>query len=147
MITGATQLGDDRLLLTVDHDPRTTATDALVGSIIVYVPSGLMFTKLDDGLTMNVMFTTPLMRTVEIDLGSPGTRSKNFVIVDADATATSVISAWQSGIAATGRSADENEMDRISFAVLPAAGSLTIYATSILGPVSGLYKVHYMINS
>lgn len=58
MITGATQLGDDRLLLTVDHDPRTTATDALAGSIIVFVPSGLMFTKKDDGLTTNVVPTS-----------------------------------------------------------------------------------------
>lgn len=54
MITGATQLGDDRLLLTVDHDPRTTATDALAGSIIVFVPSGQIFVKRDDGLTTNV---------------------------------------------------------------------------------------------
>jgi hypothetical protein len=58
MITGATQLGDDRLLLTVDHDPRTTATDALSGSIIVFVPSGRMFTKKDDGSTTNVVPTT-----------------------------------------------------------------------------------------
>lgn len=60
MITGATQLGDDRLLLTVDHDPRTTATDALSGSIIVFVPSGQMFVKKDDGSTTNVVPVTPV---------------------------------------------------------------------------------------
>ena len=59
MITGATQLGDDRLLLTVDHDPRTTATDAMSGSIIVYVTTGQMFTKKDDGSTTNVIPTSP----------------------------------------------------------------------------------------
>ena len=58
MITGATNLGDDRLLLTVDHDPRTTATDATAGSIIVFVPSGQMFTKKDNGSTTNVVPTT-----------------------------------------------------------------------------------------
>lgn len=60
MITGATQLGDDRLLLTVDHDPQTTATDAFSGSIIVFVPSGRMFIKQDDGSTTNVVPAIPV---------------------------------------------------------------------------------------
>jgi hypothetical protein len=54
MITGATQLGDDRLLLTVDADPRLTAVDCLSGSVIVFVPSGQVFYKKDDGLSTNV---------------------------------------------------------------------------------------------
>lgn len=54
MITGATQLGDDRLLLTVDHDPTAVATDCFAGSIIVFVPSGQVFFKKDDGATTNV---------------------------------------------------------------------------------------------
>ncbi len=62
-ITGSTDLGDGRLILTVDHDPRTTVTDAPAGSIIVYVgsPSGDFWTgcrciKLDDGSTTNVHY-------------------------------------------------------------------------------------------
>lgn len=54
MITGATQLGDDRLLLTVDHDPTVVATDCFAGSILVFVPSGQVFIKKDDGSTTNV---------------------------------------------------------------------------------------------
>jgi len=54
MITGATQLGNDRLLLTVDADPRTTAVDCLSGSIIIYEATGEVFYKKDDGLSTNV---------------------------------------------------------------------------------------------
>lgn len=85
------------------------------------------------------------LKTVELDFGSPGTRSKNFTIVDTDVQATSMIEAWQSGAAATGRSSDENEMDQIVFRAVAAAGSFTLYATSVFGSVSGLYKVNYMI--
>lgn len=54
MITGATQLGNDRLLLTVDHDPRVTATDCLTGSLIVNINNGDVHLKMDDGLSTNV---------------------------------------------------------------------------------------------
>lgn len=62
-ITGSTDLGDGRLLVTVDHDPRTTVTDVLAGSLIVYVGAasgdlwtGGRFIKLDDGSTTNVHY-------------------------------------------------------------------------------------------
>lgn len=62
-ITGSTDQGDGRLDVTVDHDPRTTPTDVLAGSVILYVgtPSGDLWTgcqfiKLDDGDTMNVHY-------------------------------------------------------------------------------------------
>lgn len=104
------------------------------GGIAVFAKSGTTFTK--------VVAPT---KTVELDFGSPGTRSKTFTITDADVSASSVIQAWQSGVAATGRSADENEMDQIVFRAVPGAGSLTLYANSLFGPVSGLYKVNYSI--
>ena len=62
-ITGCTDQGDGRLVVTVDHDPRSTATDVPAGSIILYVGSpsdylwtGSQFIKLDDGATTNVHY-------------------------------------------------------------------------------------------
>ena len=102
------------------------------GNIAIFSKTGTTFTK--------VVAPT---KTVELDFGSPGTRSKTFTVTDADVSASSVIQAWQSGSAATGRSSDENEMDQIMFRAVPGAGSFTLYATSLFGPVSGLYKVNY----
>jgi hypothetical protein len=54
MITGATQFGDDRLFISVDEDPRLVPVNCLAGSFIVFVPSGQLFYKKDDGLSTNV---------------------------------------------------------------------------------------------
>lgn len=104
------------------------------GNLCVFTKSGTTFTKV----------VAP-MKTVELDFGSLGTRSKTFTVTDVDVSASSMLQAWQSGVAATGRSADEVEMDQIVFRAVPGAGSFTLYATSLLGPVSGLYKVNYSI--
>ena len=81
---------------------------------------------------------------VEIDFGTVALRTKVFSITDAASTSTSKIVAVQSGKAATGRAADENEMDCIQFSVLPGTGSFSLYAyTSSF--VSGKYKVNYTI--
>jgi len=53
-ITGATDLGDGLLAVTVDHDPLTTATDAPLGSLIINTTSGQWFRKLDSGSSTNV---------------------------------------------------------------------------------------------
>lgn len=78
MITGATQLGDDRLLLTVDHDPTAVATDCLAGSIICFVPSGQLFFKLDDGpstnVTANVNIKNNLSAVVDPTAGNDSTQ-------------------------------------------------------------------------
>lgn len=52
-ITGATDLGDGLLAVTVDHDPTTTATDAPLGSLIID-SSGNWWRKLDNGSSTNV---------------------------------------------------------------------------------------------
>lgn len=62
-ITGSVDLGDGLCAVTVDHDPRSIATDVPAGSLIIYigVASGDLwiggkFTKLDDGPTTNVCY-------------------------------------------------------------------------------------------
>ena len=53
-ILGTTDLGDGRLFVTVDHDPTSTATDALTGSIVFSTSTASHYTKDDDGSTTNV---------------------------------------------------------------------------------------------
>ena len=61
------------------------------------------------------------------------------------ATAASKIVATQSGKAATGRSADENEMDVLSLRAVPAAGSFTLFADVLTGRANGKFKINYMV--
>jgi hypothetical protein len=81
---------------------------------------------------------------IEIDFGTTPTRSKTFVITNAGITTTSKILLTQAGTAATGRQADENEMDPIIFAGIPSTGQFTLIASSLNGPVVGKYRVNYM---
>lgn len=52
-ITGATDIGDGLLALTIDHDPTAVATDAPLGSVFVDAV-GDHWLKTDDGSTTNV---------------------------------------------------------------------------------------------
>ncbi len=82
---------------------------------------------------------------VEIDFGAAAVRSRKFSITDATVTAASKIVATQSGKAATGRSADENEMDMLHLRAVPGAGTFTLHAACLTGRVNGKFKVSYLI--
>jgi hypothetical protein len=53
--------------------------------------------------------------------------------------------AVQAGDAATGRAADENEMDAISFSGQALAGQVLLKARAHDGPVTGKYRVNYWV--
>ncbi len=57
-IVGSTDIGEGKECILVDHDPRSVATDAPKGSIIIDA-AGCMYQKLDDGETTNVSLFTP----------------------------------------------------------------------------------------
>ena len=82
---------------------------------------------------------------VEIDFGASAVREKRFTITNAAVTAATKIVATQSGKAATGRSADENEMDYLHLRAVPGAGTFTLHAACLTGRVSGKFKVSYLI--
>lgn len=84
---------------------------------------------------------------VEVDFGTACDYTGVFVITDAGVTATSKIDAWQAGDAATGRVANENEMDGLVCSCLPAAGTFTLVITAVPGPVVGKYKVNYLVSA
>lgn len=83
--------------------------------------------------------------TIEIDFGIIPTRSKTFTIIDLTVSTSSLIIINQSGAAATGRSADENEMDPLIFSGTPGTGTFTLIASALNGPVVGKYKVNYIV--
>lgn len=83
---------------------------------------------------------------IEVDFGSIPTRTKVFTVVDAAVSISSHIIAVQSGNAPTGKSADEVEMDPITFAALPGSGSFKLIASTLMGPVVGKFKVNYKIS-
>lgn len=83
---------------------------------------------------------------VEVDWGLTAARSAKLVVVDAAVTASSKIMALQSGIAATGRQADENEMDAVQCRAIPASGSFTMVCVALEGLTHGLFKINYTVN-
>jgi hypothetical protein len=82
--------------------------------------------------------------TAEVDFGSTPTLTGVFTVVDATIAATMVMQVSQSGVAPTGKSQDENELDPILFRAVAGSGSFTLYGTALNGPVVGKYKVNYM---
>lgn len=82
---------------------------------------------------------------IEIDFGASPVRTKHFTVTDATVSAASHLMINQSGTAATGRQADENEMDPILFSGTPGSGQFTLIANALTGPVVGKYKVNYMV--
>lgn len=83
--------------------------------------------------------------TIEVDFGPSPVGNKTFTIIDGSVSAASKIMALHSGEAATGRQADENEMDAIIFRATPQVGQYKLYADVLTGKVSGKYKVNVLI--
>lgn len=82
---------------------------------------------------------------IEIDFGLLPTRTKTFTVIDGYVTIFSKLMINQSGHAATGRQADENEMDPILFSGTPGTGQFILIANALTGPVTGKYRVNYTV--
>jgi hypothetical protein len=82
---------------------------------------------------------------VELDFGSSPVWNKQFTITDASIGATSKVIVVPSGNAPTGLQSDELEMDLIGYGAKAAAGSATVYAAAVTGPVTGKRKVFYSV--
>ncbi len=82
---------------------------------------------------------------IQVNFGTAPVRTKTFTVTDATVTTSSRLMITQSGTAATGRQADENEMDAILFSGVPGSGQFTLIANTFTGPVTGLYNVNYIV--
>ena len=82
---------------------------------------------------------------VEVDFGSSPVYSAAVTVTDADVTLDSIIAVWQSGNAATGRTADDSEFDALVLSATPGEGQFTLRAVAIPGPIVGPRNILYMI--
>lgn len=85
------------------------------------------------------------LKTVEIDFGPQPQLSGRFNVPDVSVTAASSVLAGMSGTAATGRAADEAEMDPLNVRATPGDGYVLFYVDALHGPVTGNYKIHYLV--
>ena len=83
--------------------------------------------------------------TVEIDFGVAARFVAKTTVTDASVTGTSKIIVVQAGTAATGRQADENEMDAITCSGIPATGTFTLQCLCQRSVTHGLFKIHYTV--
>jgi hypothetical protein len=111
---------------------------------IVIGPNG-KFQQLQAADTLQGAGGSATITEIEIDFAGPAVRQKRFTITDAAIVPTSKITVSQSGRAATGRAADENEMDQLVFAAIPQTGTFILIASSQTGRVAGKYKANYMV--
>ena len=91
------------------------------------------------------LFSADAETLVEYDLGATPTSYATFTQTDSNVSSTSNVDMVQSGQAPTGRSADENEMDRFEVVTSPGAGQFTVWIRSLDGPVVGKYKFSYTV--
>lgn len=125
-----------------DHgvDQGTVETINFTGSTSVSVTDSVATINVSGGGTSSI-------NQVEIDFGLIPTRSKTFVVPDASVSVSSRILPLQSGEAATGRDADENEMDPVLFSAIPGIGQFILIGSSLNGPVAGKFKVNYSVGN
>jgi hypothetical protein len=95
--------------------------------------------------TVNVTGGSSTFTTITVNFGTLPVRSHTFTITDSNVTTSSHLIIAQSGAAAPGRQADENEMDPILFSGTPGSGQFTLIANALTGPVVGQYNVNYAI--
>ena len=80
---------------------------------------------------------------VELDFGVDAKFVAKTTVTDAAITATTKIMVLQSGIAATGRQADENEMDSITCSAIPGTGNFVLQCACQRSVTHGVFKVNY----
>lgn len=83
--------------------------------------------------------------STEIDFGTTAVGSKTFTITNGSVTTASLLIVQQSGMAATNKEADENEMDFLELSAMPQNGSFVLFANANPGPVQNKFIVNYQI--
>ena len=103
-----------------------------------------LFVRAGDG-TISQLSPVVTVQTVELDFGSVPVASAQFTVTDATVAAASKLVIVQAGTAATGRDADEAELDPIAATASPGDGQFTVFCAPLMGRVVGKYKFHYQV--
>ena len=82
---------------------------------------------------------------VTLNFGATAVAEGTFTVTDGRVTANTRVFLEQSGSAAPGRQADENEFEAFLCRCVPGAGSFTAYVRSHMGLVVGSYNFHYIV--
>lgn len=82
--------------------------------------------------------------STEIDVGPLPVKEASINVIDATVTPTTKISAYQSGRAATGRPADENQWTRLHVVARPNTGSFDLWVLCLNGTMSGTFNIEYL---
>ncbi len=88
---------------------------------------------------------TVSITVTEVDFGTFISAYHTATVVDGAVTPSTAIIITQSGAAATGRQADENEMDPLVISATPGSGQFTLNAAGKDGPFVGKYKFNYVV--
>lgn len=136
-------------LHTVAPTVNDDSGDALVvGHRWINTSSSKEYVLTDNTLGAAVWIETTagsLISQTELDFGTDPIRHKQFSVSDANALTTHKFIMQQSAAAPTGRDQDENEFAAFAVrCVCTVNGTITVYADSLLGPVTGKYKFNYM---
>ena len=84
---------------------------------------------------------------IELDFGATPVADKVFTITDATVTATSKIAVVGSAKIPTSGTGDEGLFDIVVYTAKPAAGSFTIYAMALPGPIQNNRNVLYQVST
>jgi hypothetical protein len=87
--------------------------------------------------------TGVLFNNFVVDFGSSPTYDGYFTITDAGVSSSSNIIITQSGVAASGQDADENELINFHLTVTPGTGNFSVYLQAEDGYVAGKYTFYY----
>jgi len=109
-----------------------------IGAGITCAKSGVIGTATVPGGGAGASWTA-----VEIDFGVSAEFVTTATVTDAAIVSTTKIMVLQSGIAATGRQADENEMDSITCSATPGTGNFKLMCACQRSVTHGLFKVNY----
>jgi hypothetical protein len=101
--------------------------------------------QLGDGSVVTETAWARLVKQTEINFGVMPVAEAEFVVADADVSATSQLVGSVAYEAPTGKDLDELEMDHLDLKFAPGDGQLTIYAKGLDGYVADTFKVNYLI--
>jgi hypothetical protein len=140
--------GTDVALL--DGGTGSSLTDPNADRIMFWDDSAGVVTWLEAGAGLTITGTTMTASgtggtfvEIEVDFGTTNLTQKIFTITDAGVSATSKIVISISGNTATGRNADETQMEVFYTFATPGTGAFDLLVKSLEGPVVGTYKLFY----
>jgi len=128
---------------TLDGDRLPAATATKRGGVpATGAPAGKF---LKDNDTWAAAGGQATIKQTEIDFGSSPKEQESFTITDADVTTGSHIIGYVALETPTGRDLDEVRAERLTVLCGNGAGSFPMEVQAIVGRVSGMFKINYLI--